>query len=87
MKQKIKSDELIHLGRNIKELRMKMNMTQEEVTQKLQLRGFSITRSTYAKMEIGMRHISASQLEAIRDILKTTYEELMEHTGEERIEE
>ena len=82
MQQKIKSDELIHLGRNIRERRMKMNMTQEEVTQKLQLMGFSITRSTYAKMEIGMRHISASQLEAIRDILKTTYEELMEHTGE-----
>ena len=81
MGQKIKQDEIIQLGKNIHELREKKGLTQEEVTQKMQLIGISISRGTYSKIEMGIRHVEASELEAIRDILGTSYEDLLAHTG------
>lgn len=77
MEQKIKSDSIIKLGENISCLRQAKGMTQEDVTRELQLKGISIARSTYAKMELGTHTIDTSTLEAIRDILGTTYDELL----------
>lgn len=79
-KQIIKPDEVIMLGKNIREVRMQNKMTQEDVTTKLQLKGLPISRVTYAKIEAGIRNIEASYLEAIKDVLNTTYERIFEHT-------
>ena len=79
-KQIIKTDEVIMLGKNIREVRMQNKMTQEDVTTKLQLKGLPISRVTYAKIEAGIRNIEASYLEAIKDVLNTTYERIFEHT-------
>ena len=79
-KQIIKPDEVIMLGKNIREVRMQNKMTQEDVTTKLQLKGLPISRVTYAKIEAGIRNIEASYLEAIKEVLNTTYERIFEHT-------
>ena len=79
-KQIIKTDEVIMLGKNIREVRMQNKMTQEDVTTKLQLKGLPISRVTYAKIEAGIRNIEASYLEAIKDVLDTTYERIFQHT-------
>ena len=80
MVQKIKSDSGIRIGENISCLRQKKAMTQEDMARELQLLGFSISRSTYAKMEMGTHTMEASVLEAVRDILDTTYDELLKRT-------
>jgi len=80
MEQKIKSDNIIKLGENISCLRQSKGMTQEDMARELQLMGVSISRSTYAKMELGMHTIDTSTLEAIRDILGTTYDELLKRS-------
>ncbi len=82
MSQKIKQDNLICIGKNIRKRRNKIGITQEEMTTRLQLHGIIISRATYSKIEMGIHHISASQLRAIKDILDTTYEHLFEETKE-----
>ena len=81
MSQKIKQVEPIILGKNICRLRNERNMTQEEMAQQLQLRNIDISRTTYAKIEIGTRHVTTPEIEAIKEILETTYEILFEHTS------
>lgn len=82
MSQKLKQDETIFLGKNIREIRMEKGLTQDQMTAKLQVMGIPISRVSYAKIEMGTRHVETSCLEAIRDILGTTYERLMAHTEE-----
>ncbi len=77
MEQKIKQDDVIRIGQNIGRLRREQNMTQEDMTRELQLLGVAISRGTYSKIEMGIHHIEASLLENIRDILNTTYDELL----------
>ena len=77
MEQKIKQDDVIRIGQNIGRLRREQNMTQEDMTRELQLSGVSVSRGNYSKIEMGIHHIEASLLEHIRDILGTTYDELL----------
>ena len=74
--QKIKQDQ-IFIGKNIRALRISNGIGQTELIRKLQLSGVSMTRETLVKIERGTQHIYATQLRAIRDILKTTYDELL----------
>ena len=50
---------------------------QETTLTKLQLMGCDITRSAVAKIEVGQRHIYIDELKLIKDILETTYDELI----------
>ena len=86
MSQKIKQVEPVILGKTIMKLRMAKNMTQEEMAQQLQLRDIDISRSTYAKLEVGTRHVTTAELEAIRDILETDYDTLFQHTSDQKRE-
>lgn len=76
MEQKIKQDS-IHIGRNIRELRLAKGIGQTELVRRLQLRGTDMTRETLVKIEREIQHIQASQLHAIRDALETSYDELL----------
>ena len=49
----------VPLGRNIQNIRMQKNLTQQEVVEKLQLMGSSMSRSTLANIESGRRNIKA----------------------------
>lgn len=64
------------LGKNIRQLREKRGMTQDELAAKLQLCGCDITRSAVAKIEVAQRHIYPDELKNIKCILNVTYDEL-----------
>lgn len=77
MEQKIKGDVNINIGKNIHELRKARNIRQIDMVREMQLRGTPITRESLVKIEGGRQHIFASQLEAIRDILGVSYDDLL----------
>lgn len=74
--QKIKQDE-IKIGANIKAIRKQKKIKQIDVVSKMQLMGVDITRESLVKIERGIQHIYATQLKAIKEILETTYDELL----------
>ena len=77
--QKIKQDQ-IQIGRNIRRLRLEKKLGQTELANKLQMEGVDMTREALVKIERGIQHISATQLKAIRDVLQTSYDELLKET-------
>ena len=74
--QKIKQD-AIPIGANIRRIRMERKLGQSELARRLQLAGVEMTRETLVKIERGIQHITATQLRGIRDVLETTYDELL----------
>ena len=64
------------IGQNIKKLREKTGFAQEMLSTQLQLRGCDITRSALAKIEVGQRHLYPDEIMLIKQILKTTYDEI-----------
>ncbi|WP_027398986.1 helix-turn-helix domain-containing protein [Anaerovorax odorimutans] len=75
--QKIKSDNLISIGKNIREIRTSKKIGQTELVRLLNLKGISITRESLVKIERGIQHIYASQLKGIKEVLHTSYDELL----------
>lgn len=65
------------IGNNIKRLREQKGYTQDYIATKLQLKGCDITRSAVAKIEVGQRHLYLDEMILIKEILKTTYDELL----------
>lgn len=76
MEQKIKQD-AIHIGANIRRVRLERGIGQAELVRRLQLDGVEMTRETLVKIERGTQHLQATQLRGIRDALHTTYDELL----------
>lgn len=74
--QKIKQD-TICIGKNIKRIRKEKKIKQVYMVTKLQLIGIDITRESLVKIERGIQHIYASQLKAIKEVLHTSYDELL----------
>ena len=77
MEQKIKQDDKIHIGRNIRKIRIERGIGQTELIGMVQLMDVPMTRETLVKIVREIQHIQASQLRAIRDALETTYDELL----------
>ena len=76
MEQKIKQDE-IFIGKNIRRIRKEKGNRQTEMVALLQLENVMITREALVKIERGIQHIQATQLRAIKNVLETTYDELL----------
>lgn len=76
MEQKIKQDE-IFIGKNIRRIRKEKGIRQTEMVALLQLENVMITREALVKIERGIQHIQATQLRAIKNVLETTYGELL----------
>ena len=64
------------IGNNIRVLREKKNMTQEQLSAKLQLSGCDLTRSAVAKIEVGQRHLYPDEILLIKNILGVSYDEI-----------
>ena len=64
------------LGQNIRKLRMKRKLSQEQISAQMQVRGCDITRSAFAEMEVGQRHIYPDELKIIKEILAVSFDEL-----------
>ncbi len=84
MEQKIKQDK-IQIGENIRRIRKQNKLKQTDMVVRLQLMGMDMTREALVKIERGIQHIYASQLKAIKEVLGTTYDELLsEDSSEEK---
>ena len=66
------------IGQNIRRLREKAKITQEQLAAKLQLQGCDITRSAVAKIEVGQRHLYPDEIILIKNILRVSYEEIFD---------
>lgn len=64
------------IGENIKNLRIKSEITQEILAVKLQIEGCDITRSAIAKIEVGQRHLYPDEIILMKKILNATYDEI-----------
>ncbi|QEY35987.1 helix-turn-helix transcriptional regulator [Caproiciproducens galactitolivorans] len=65
------------IGQNIKELRHKANLTQEQLAAKMQINGCDISRGTLAKIETGIRHLYIDELKCLKEILNVAYEDIL----------
>lgn len=75
---KIKKDKQNTIGNNIRRVRKERGIGQTELVRELQLIDVDMTRETLVKIERGIQHIQLEQLRGIRDILNTTYDELLD---------
>ena len=74
MNENIDKDVLI--GKNIKKARQAAKLSQEQLSAQLQVAGCDISRGTLAKIEVGIRNLKASEIQAFIKILKIDYEYL-----------
>jgi transcriptional regulator with XRE-family HTH domain len=68
----------INIGANIRALRIEKGIKQTELVAMVQLNNVNLTRETLVKIESGRQHIKISQLNAIKECLNVSYEELLE---------
>lgn len=64
------------IGNNIRLLRENANLTQEMLSEKLQIAGCDITRSAVAKIEVGQRHLYPDEIILIKEILRCSFEDI-----------
>ena len=55
---------------------MYYELTQEQLSAKLQTKGIDITRSALAKIEVGQRHIYPDENKGIKAILDISYDQI-----------
>lgn len=66
------------VGANIRTLREKAKMTQDELSAKMQVEGCDITRSALAKIEVGQRHLYPDEIIVIKKILKVSFDDILQ---------
>ena len=66
------------IGNNIRSLREKAGVTQEQLAARLQINGCDITRSAVAKIEVGQRHLYPDEIILIKNILNVSYDEIFD---------
>lgn len=76
--EKIKNDSNNTIGKNIRRIRIKKGIGQTELVRRLQLINVDITRESLVKIERGVQHIKLEQLRGIKDVLKVTYDDLLD---------
>lgn len=64
------------IGQNIRAIRMRQKLSQEELSARLQVKGCDITRSALAKIEVGQRHLYPDELLQLKEILSVSFDEL-----------
>ena len=64
------------IGQKIRELRMEQGLSQDQLSAQMQIRGCNVSRSALAKIEVGQRHLYSDEIRILKEILKTTYDEL-----------
>lgn len=74
--QHLKAEKVI--GANIRRIRRIQKLTQEELAAQLQVKGLDLSRSTVAKIESGIRHITLDELKSIKAVLHMEYNDFFE---------
>lgn len=75
--QKLRPD--MDIGQNIRRLRKKSKMTQDQVIAQMQLMGIEISKSTYAKIETNRMNIKISELMALKIIFNVEISEFFDN--------
>lgn len=65
------------IGKNLKNLRKKNNLTQKALAEKLQLEGYEFTDLTVLRIEQGKRFVPDYEIVALADFFKITTDELL----------
>lgn len=63
------------LGRNIRQIRLRCGLTQEQTVARLQVLGSPLSRSTFSLIEMGRGNIFVSDLVALQMVFQVDYEE------------
>lgn len=66
----------IAFGKNLKSLRKKKKLTQEQLSAQLQIHGCDITRSALAKIEVGQRHLYPDEIRILKELLSVSFDEM-----------
>ena len=80
MEQKLKQD--IRIGENIRKIRKARKLGQTDLVRILQIDGCDMTRECLVKIERCTQHIQATQLQAIKKALQTSYDALIDGADE-----
>ena len=65
----------VNIGLNIRILRKKSKLTQEQVVAKLQLQGSKTTRSIYSRYETGELNIKISDLMILKELFNCSFDD------------
>lgn len=65
-------------GKNIKNIRKKSKITQEDLCARMQVLGYQISRSDISKLENGKRYISDFEVEGFAQVLKVSILDLFQ---------
>lgn len=68
----------ISIGNNLRTLRHNRKLTQKDVCTQLALNGRPMLQSTYAQIETGARNIYVSDLIALKQIYRCSYDEIFQ---------
>jgi transcriptional regulator with XRE-family HTH domain len=63
-------------GANLRKLRKKKSLTQDQLAAQLQINGCDITRSALAKIEVGQRHLYPDEIRLLRELLDVSFDEM-----------
>ncbi|WP_295158413.1 helix-turn-helix domain-containing protein, partial [uncultured Ruminococcus sp.] len=66
------------VGANIRRLREKADITQEQLSARLQVNGCDITRSAIAKIEVGQRHLYPDEIILLKKLLGVSYDDIFD---------
>lgn len=63
-------------GNNLRILRKKRHLTQDQLAAQLQTCGCDITRSALAKIEVGQRHLYPDEIKLLKELLNVSLDEI-----------
>lgn len=66
----------ISIGPNLKALRLRNKLSQEEAAARLQVMGFTMSREIISQMELGRHNIRVSVLLALKELYNATFDEI-----------
>lgn len=66
----------ISIGANLKSLRLRNQLSQEDVAVQLQIMGFTMSREIVSQIELGRHHIRVSVLLALKELYHATFDEI-----------
>ena len=64
-------------GRNVSRLRLKMQISQRELADRLQIVGLDIDKNAIQRIECGKRFVTDIELSALSRVLETSVDELI----------
>ncbi len=68
----------LSIGPNLKNLRLRNKLSQEDVAVQLQIMGFTMSREIISQIELGRHHIRISVLLALKALYHATFDEIFD---------